>query len=203
MESALRLYSYLVLVRSLLPSLLCSCTVLPGSMALMWTHPFSSSHTRIQVQCQCLSPMSRPCTEVRQQRGCYVPRLYVHTFLLIRRQSTALHTLSLLHPFFFKIASDRMKWSKYVRRKVWTHHHFVLVPMHWYSGTTCEQALGLKKMKATGAEADRLITKGRDLSGVFPVELTEEANTEKNRIPSLFLVVSYYLKPKLLHAKTP
>ena len=111
--------------------------------------------------------------------------------------------LFLLHPFFFKIASDRMKWSKYVRRKVWTHHHFVLVPMHWYSGTTCEQALGLKKMKATGAEADRLITEGRDLSGVFPVELTEEANTEKNRIPSLFLVVSYYLKPKLLHAKTP
>ena len=75
--------------------------------------------------------------------------------------------------------------------------------MHWYSGTTCEQALGPKKMKATGAEADRLITKGRDLSGVFPVELTEEANTEKNRIPSLFLVVSHYLKPKLLHAKTP
>ena len=49
-------------------------------------------------------------------------------------------------------------------------------------------------MKAPSAEADRLITKGRDLSGVFPVELTEEANTEKNRIPSLFLVVSYYLK---------
>ena len=75
--------------------------------------------------------------------------------------------------------------------------------LSWYSGTTCEQALGLKKMKAPSAEADRLITKGRDLSGVFPVELTEEANTEKNRIPSLFLVVSYYLKPKLLHAKTP
>ena len=111
--------------------------------------------------------------------------------------------LLLCTPIFFKIASDWMKWSKYVRRKVWTHHHFVLVPMHWYSGTTCEQALGPKKMKATGAEADRLITKGRDLSGVFPVELTEEATTEKNRIPSLFLVVSYYLKPKLLHAKTP
>ena len=170
--------------------------------ALMWTHPFSSSHTRIQVQCQCLSPMSRPCTEVRQQSGCYVPRVCPHIFV----GSKAIYCFA--HPFrvtpiFFKIASDRMKWSKYVRRKVWTHHHFVLVPMHWYSGTTCEQALGLKKMKATGAEADRLITKGRDLSGVFPVELTEEANTEKNRIPSLFLVVSYYLKPKLLHAKTP
>ena len=56
-------------------------------------------------------------------------------------------------------------------------------------------------MKATGAEADRLITKGRDLSGVFPVELTEEANTEKNRIPSLFLVVSYYLKPNFCMLK--
>ena len=58
-------------------------------------------------------------------------------------------------------------------------------------------------MKAIRTEADRLITKGRDLSGVFPVELTEEANTKKNRIPSMFLVVAYYLKPKLLHAKTP
>ena len=165
----------------------------------MWTHPFSSSHTRIQVQCQCLSPMSRPCTEVRQQSGCYVPRVCPHIFVGSKATDLLLCT-----PIFFKIASDRMKWNKYVRRKVWTHHHFVLVPMHWYSGTTCEQALGPKKiMKAIGAEADRLITKGRDLSGVFPVELTEEANTEKNRIPSLFLVVSYYLKPKLLHAKTP
>ena len=64
-QAKIRLCSYLVLVRSLLPSVLYSCTVLAG-WALMWTHPFSSSHTRIQVQCQCLSPMSRPCTQVRQ-----------------------------------------------------------------------------------------------------------------------------------------
>ena len=142
MESALRLCSYLVLVRSLLPSLLCSCTVLPGSMGTNVNAPFFKfSH----------------------QNSGTVPVLQSHVETLhwgeaakwvLRPSSVSTHfcwfegNLLLCTPIFFKIASDRMKWSKYVRRKVWTHHHFVLVPMHWYSGTTCEQALGLQKMKA-------------------------------------------------------
>ena len=40
----------------------------------------------------------------------------------------------------FKLASDRAKRSNYVL-KVWTQHHFVPVPRHWFPSTKCGQPL--------------------------------------------------------------
>ena len=68
---------------------------------------FLGIHTRIQAQCQCPSIRSRPCTQA--QKWALGP--CVHTIFVSSLQSIPLFSLL---SSYFKVASDRVKWSNYV-----------------------------------------------------------------------------------------
>ena len=72
---------------------------------------FLGTHTRIQARCQCPSIRSRPCTQA--QKWALGP--CVHTIFVSSLQSIPLFSLL---SSYFKVASDRVKWSNYVHSHI-------------------------------------------------------------------------------------